>query len=66
MVVPQNTGNAVPRSGRMRDVRERLSPANLMVLKSGKRSSASLGVGTKDCRQSFSTGLEGEERTRST
>ena len=43
MVVPQKTGNAVPRRGRMRDFGERGSPANLVVLKSGERSSASMG-----------------------
>jgi hypothetical protein len=61
VVVPQNTGNAVPRSGRMRDFRERGSPANLVVGKSGERSSASLGGRMKDCRQSFFKGLKGEE-----
>jgi hypothetical protein len=43
VVVPQKTGNAVPRRGRMRDFWERGSPANLVVLESGERSSASLG-----------------------
>jgi hypothetical protein len=43
VVVPQKTGKAVPRRGRMRDFGESGSPANLVVLKSGERSSASLG-----------------------
>ena len=43
MVVPQKTGNAVPRRGRMRDFWKRGSPANLVVLQSGERSNASLG-----------------------
>jgi hypothetical protein len=49
VVVPQKTGNAVPRSGRMKDFREMRRPANLVVLKSGERSSASLGGRAKDC-----------------
>jgi hypothetical protein len=61
VVVPQNTGNAVPRSGRMRDFRESRSPANLVVLKGGKRSSASLGGRAKDCAQSFLNDMGIEE-----
>jgi hypothetical protein len=60
VVVPQNTGNAVPRSGRMRDFRETRSPANLVILRIGERSSASLGGGAKDCKQSFFDALENE------
>jgi hypothetical protein len=57
VVVPQKTGNAVPRRGRMRDFGERGSPANLVVLKSGERSSASLGGRTRKTVDSLSATL---------
>ena len=48
VVVPQKTGNAVPRRGRMKDFRETGSRANLVVLKTGERSNASLSGRSKD------------------
>lgn len=57
-MVPQKTGNAVPRSGRMKDFREGGRPANVVVLRSGERSSASLGGGRKTVDSLSESGAE--------
>jgi hypothetical protein len=62
VVVPQKTGNAVPRRGRMRDFWEKKSPANLVVLKVGEQLSASLGGKARKTVDSLSaTGSRGGE-----